>query len=93
MSVLLARHPLYERHDTGPGHPERPTRLGAVVAGIRAAGLEEVLVEFEPDPAPRGLVTGVHPGAYLDRLEELAEVPIRYVGVGTRRDQIIPVDD
>lgn len=29
--------------------------------------------------------------AYLDRLEALAGVPIRYVSVGTRRDQIIPV--
>jgi len=29
--------------------------------------------------------------AYLDRLQELAEVPIRYVSVGTRRDQIISV--
>jgi adenylosuccinate synthase len=28
---------------------------------------------------------------YLDRLEELAGVPIRYVSVGTRRDQIISV--
>jgi adenylosuccinate synthase len=27
--------------------------------------------------------------AYLDRIEELVEVPIRYVSVGTRRDQII----
>ena len=29
--------------------------------------------------------------AYLDRLETLAGVPIRYVSVGTRRDQIISV--
>jgi adenylosuccinate synthase len=29
--------------------------------------------------------------AYLARLEALAETPIRYVSVGTRRDQIIPV--
>ncbi len=27
--------------------------------------------------------------AYLDRIEELVESPIRYVSVGTRRDQII----
>jgi adenylosuccinate synthase len=27
--------------------------------------------------------------AYLDRLEELSGVPVRYVSVGTRRDQII----
>jgi adenylosuccinate synthase len=29
--------------------------------------------------------------AYLDRIEELSGVPIRYVSVGTRRDQIIDV--
>ncbi|MBA3558611.1 MAG: adenylosuccinate synthase [Gemmatimonadaceae bacterium] len=28
---------------------------------------------------------------YLDRIEELADTPIAYVGVGTRRDQIIEV--
>jgi adenylosuccinate synthase len=26
---------------------------------------------------------------YLDRIEQLVEAPIRYVSVGTRRDQII----
>ena len=30
--------------------------------------------------------------AYLDLLEELVGVPIRYVSVGTRRDQIITVE-
>ena len=29
--------------------------------------------------------------AYLDRLQDLADAPIRYVSVGTRRDQIIEV--
>ena len=29
--------------------------------------------------------------AYLDRIEALAETPVRYVSVGTRRDQIIEV--
>jgi adenylosuccinate synthase len=29
--------------------------------------------------------------AYLDRLQDLAGAPIRYVSVGTRRDQIIEV--
>ena len=28
---------------------------------------------------------------YLDRLEELTEAPVRWVSVGTRRDQIIPI--
>jgi adenylosuccinate synthase len=29
--------------------------------------------------------------AYLERLEALSEAPLRYVSVGTRRDQIIEV--
>jgi adenylosuccinate synthase len=29
--------------------------------------------------------------AYLDRLQELSGAPVRYVSVGTRRDQIIEV--
>jgi adenylosuccinate synthase len=31
--------------------------------------------------------------AYLDRIEELCACPIRYVSVGTRRDQIIGIDN
>ena len=29
--------------------------------------------------------------AYLDRIEELSNAPIRWVSVGTKRSQIIPV--
>jgi adenylosuccinate synthase len=29
--------------------------------------------------------------AYLDRIQSLCECPIRYVSVGTRRDQILEV--
>jgi adenylosuccinate synthase len=31
--------------------------------------------------------------AYLDRIEALVECPIRYVSVGTRRDQILETND
>jgi adenylosuccinate synthase len=30
--------------------------------------------------------------AYLDRIEELTDAPVRWVSVGTQRSQIIPVD-
>jgi adenylosuccinate synthase len=59
--------------------------------------LERVRPEYETLPGWQRPTTGarhlgdlpVEARAYLDRLEELAGVPIRYVGVGTRRDQII----
>src|SRR5205809_904834 len=44
--------------------------------------LQEVRRLAELPPAAR---------AYLDRLQDLAHAPIRYVSVGTRRDQIIEV--
>ena len=30
--------------------------------------------------------------AYLDRIEELTNAPVKFVSVGTKRSQIIPVD-
>jgi N-acetylmuramic acid 6-phosphate etherase len=38
-AVLLTTHPAFEAHDNGPGHPERPARLRAVLAGVAAADL------------------------------------------------------
>jgi adenylosuccinate synthase len=37
------------------------------------------------------LPLGLWPRAYLDRLQTLSGAPLRYVSVGTRRDQIIEV--
>lgn len=72
MAVLLATHPLYLRHDTGPWHPERPQRLEAVFQGIDDAGLRDALVPFEPRAATFDEIARVHPGRYLRGLEELS---------------------
>jgi acetoin utilization deacetylase AcuC-like enzyme len=68
--VLLLTDPLFVRHDTGPHHPERPARLDAVLAGIRAAGVEDALIEVSPAPASRAALERVHPPELLDRLED-----------------------
>ena len=70
MTILLGVHPQFLLHDTGPGHPERPARLSAVMEGIEAAGLRDAIVRFEPSPAPWDLIERVHPGRYLVALEE-----------------------
>jgi len=44
----LYSHPACLRHDTGPGHPERPERLAAVLAALR-----EAFPELGPVDAPR----------------------------------------
>ena len=63
------------------------------------ARLERVRPVFETLPGWCAVTSGAraladlprHARAYLDRIEELAGTPIRYVSVGTRRDQIIEV--
>ncbi len=74
MTILLAAHPQFLLHDTGPGHPERPARLTAVLDGIDTAGLRDAIVRFEPDPAPWDLIEKVHPGRYLLALEEFTSM-------------------
>jgi acetoin utilization deacetylase AcuC-like enzyme len=74
VTILLASHPQFLLHDTGPGHPERPARLTAVMDGIAAAGLRDAVVPFEPEPASWAAIERVHPGRYLLALEEFAAV-------------------
>ncbi len=66
-------------------------------ADVRA--LEQVVPQYEVLPGWRKPTTGARrladlpaeARAYLDRLQDLSGAPIRYVSVGTRRDQIIEV--
>jgi len=74
VATLLVTHHDYELHDTGPGHPERPARLAAVIEGIEQADLGDEMVSVEPRAATRDEVQRVHPGRYLQALEEFAAV-------------------
>ncbi len=69
MTILLTTHSRYFDHDAGYGHPERPARLEAVLAGIKEAGVDDALVPLEPRPASRDELQRVHPAAYLDAIE------------------------
>jgi len=69
MTVLLGRHDCFSQHDTGPHHPERADRLGAVLSGITASGVAEALVEFEPRPATPDELHLVHDESYVAALK------------------------
>ena len=71
MSTLLITHPACHEHDTGGGHPERAARLGAVDAGIAAAGLAEAIVRIEAEPATDADLALVHPPDLTHRLDAL----------------------
>ncbi|HEX6644600.1 MAG TPA: hypothetical protein VF037_07980, partial [Gemmatimonadales bacterium] len=69
MPVAVFTDPSALLHDAGPGHPERPARLEAILAALRTDPLVELR---EPPPADRALLEAVHAPGYLARLEALA---------------------
>jgi len=75
MAVLLESHAAFLAHETGPGHPERPARLQAVLAGVDEAGVHDAIAHVTPRPATRAELERVHPAVYLDALE-------RFCGAG-----------
>ena len=71
--VLLLTDPAMGRHHP-PGHPERPERLEAVAAGVAdGAATAGAFLERAPAvAADRVALTRLHPGAYLDLLDDAA---------------------
>ena len=71
--VGLAYSPSFLAHDTGPYHPERATRLEAIVAGLQAAGTWQRLDVWEPAPADEALLELVHERQLLDAVHALVQ--------------------
>jgi acetoin utilization deacetylase AcuC-like enzyme len=57
-------HPDYLKHQTGPGHPERPDRLSHLVKHLLAQPLWNSLMHLQPQHARIDHVTLVHPENY-----------------------------
>jgi len=55
-------------HPTGPGHPERAARIGAVLDGLMDAGLWDAVVSLPVRRATTEELTRVHDPAYLAEL-------------------------
>jgi len=71
MAVGWIYHDDFLKHDTGPGHPERPRRLQAIVAAFEKAGLDRELVRIEPRACePRSLYR-IHTPGHVQRIEAL----------------------
>ena len=79
----METHERYLAHDTGRGHPERPARLEAVLAGLQASGVGDDLVWVSPRPARREELARVHPADHLDALEEFCAAGGGHLDVDT----------
>ena len=70
MKTALIHHPIYQKHDTGDGHPETPRRYEVVMNALRNdAKLWTSLTEITPEKAAQGLVQAAHTKEHFKRVE------------------------
>lgn len=70
MTTAIIHHPTYEKHDTGPGHPETPARYRVVMDALQSdEKLWSSLVEITPDKASQGIIQAAHTKDHFKRVE------------------------
>jgi acetoin utilization deacetylase AcuC-like enzyme len=70
MKTAIIHHPIYAKHDTGPGHPETPERYMAVMDALRTdEKLWNRLAEITPEKASKGLVQAAHTPQHFKMIE------------------------
>ncbi len=70
MATAIVHHPIYEKHDTGPGHPEMPSRYRVVIDALQNDGqLWSSLTEITPEKASQGLIQAAHTKDHFKRVE------------------------
>ena len=70
MKTALIHHPIYEKHDTGVGHPETPLRYDVVMKALREdTKLWETLKEITPEKASKGLIQAAHTPQHFKLVE------------------------
>jgi acetoin utilization deacetylase AcuC-like enzyme len=71
LSTLLISHPCFVRHQTPPGHPERPDRIRAVERILEHERFMALEREASPLAAVETLILA-HPESYVRAIEEAA---------------------
>lgn len=75
-------HPDFLLHDTGPGHPERPERLGRILERLRTTGLDDELDRALPEPADDAPIDAVHAPGHAARVVGACERGARTLDAG-----------
>lgn len=70
MKTAIVHHPSYEKHDTGPGHPEMPERYRVVVDALKSdEQFWNGLVQITPEKASQGFIQAAHTKEHFKRVE------------------------
>ncbi len=67
MTTAIVYDPRYLEHDTGTGHPERPSRLTHAIEALESMPWFDGLRRIQPRACERDWLTAVHDDDYIDR--------------------------
>ena len=84
MTTAIVHHPIFREHDTGPGHPENPSRYTVVMDALR--GDEELwsrLRKVEAREAPRGDIQAAHSPQLYKHVERVVSEGLGYLDPDT----------
>ena len=84
MTTAIIHHPVFREHDTGPHHPETPSRYSVVMDALR--GDQELwgsLLEVEAKEAPRGDIQAAHSPQLYKQIERAVSEGIGYLDSDT----------
>ena len=71
MKTALIHHPIYAKHDTGPGHPETPRRYEVVMDALREdEAFWDALIEITPEKVSKGLIQAAHTPQHFKDVED-----------------------
>ena len=84
MQTAIIHHPIFREHDTGPGHPETPSRYSVVMDALRRdTALWSELLEVEAKEAPRGDIQAAHSPQLYKLIERVVAEGIGYLDADT----------
>lgn len=84
MTTAIIHHKVYEKHDTGYGHPECPERYSVVIDALKNdAELWVNLLEIEATAAPRGDVQACHTPQHFKQVEKVVSQGTMYLDSDT----------
>ena len=74
MKTALIHHPIYQKHDTGLGHPETPLRYEVVMNALKAdETLWADLTEIKATDVSKGIILAAHTKEHFKQVETAFE--------------------
>lgn len=70
--TLLYQSPMFERHQTGPRHPERPERVAAIARHLARTGLDRACEQPRFEPLSAAQLARAHRASYVASILQAA---------------------